>query len=113
GGDEVWAAFAAQEVAEQVRDERRAAALRRLTGSEEAVAEADAAYEAALRRRPRALIVVDAVHLRTYGTRPLGSRYEEISEIARCLRKPMINLRDSGALEDNADVVILLHRDDA
>ncbi|MER8226467.1 replicative DNA helicase [Streptomyces sp. NPDC094143] len=86
------------------------------------------------------LIVVDAVHLLTYGTRPLGSRYEEISEIARCLKllakelrlpivaistlnrspeqrtdkKPMINdLRDSGALEDNADVVILLHREDA
>ncbi|MEU8718572.1 replicative DNA helicase [Streptomyces sp. NPDC048663] len=86
------------------------------------------------------LIVVDAVHLLTYGTRPLGSRYEEISEIARCLkllakelrlpivavstlnrspeqridRKPMINdLRDSGALEDNADIVLLLHREDA
>lgn len=86
------------------------------------------------------LIVVDAIHLLTYGTRPLGSRYEEISEIARCLKllakelrvpiiaistlnrgpeqrtdkRPMINdLRDSGALEDNADVVILLHREDA
>ncbi|MFJ3229160.1 replicative DNA helicase [Streptomyces sp. NPDC086783] len=86
------------------------------------------------------LIMVDAVHLLTYGTRPLASRYEEISEIARCLKllakelqlpivaistlnrspeqrtdkKPMINdLRDSGALEDNADVVILLHREDA
>ncbi|MFF4361071.1 DnaB-like helicase C-terminal domain-containing protein [Streptomyces sp. NPDC001604] len=86
------------------------------------------------------LIVVDAVHLLTYGTRPLGSRYEEISEIARCPKllakelrlpivaistlnrspeqrtdkKPMINdLRGSGALEDNADVVILLHREDA
>lgn len=86
------------------------------------------------------LIVVDAVHLLTYGTRPLGSRYEEISEIARCLkllakelqipivaistlnrgpeqrtdRKPMLNdLRDSGALEDNADLVILIHREDA
>ncbi|MGW2520826.1 hypothetical protein ACWC09_28190 [Streptomyces sp. NPDC001617] len=53
GGDEAWMAYAAQEVAEQVRDERRVAALRRLTGSEEAVAEADAAYEAALRQRPR------------------------------------------------------------
>ncbi|MEU4655118.1 replicative DNA helicase [Streptomyces sp. NPDC023723] len=86
------------------------------------------------------LIVIDAVHLLTYGTRPLSSRYEEISEIARCLkllakelqlpivaistlnrgpeqrtdRKPMISdLRDSGALEDNADVVILIHREDA
>jgi replicative DNA helicase len=86
------------------------------------------------------LIIVDAVHLLTYGTRPLSSRYEEISEIARCLkllakelqvpivaistlnrspeqrtdRKPMINdLRDSGALEDNADLIILLHREDA
>ncbi|MFI6689181.1 replicative DNA helicase [Streptomyces sp. NPDC050485] len=86
------------------------------------------------------LIVVDALHLLTYGTRPFVSRYEEISEIARCLkllakelhvpviavselnrgpeqrtdRRPMVSdLRDSGALEDNADVVILLHRDDA
>ncbi|GGS09387.1 MULTISPECIES: replicative DNA helicase [Streptomyces] len=86
------------------------------------------------------LIVVDAVHLLTYGTRQLSSRYEEISEIARCLKllakelqlpivaistlnrgpeqrtdkKPLISdLRDSGALEDNADVVILIHREDA
>jgi replicative DNA helicase len=70
----------------------------------------------------------------------IGSRYEEISEIARCLklmakeldvpvvavsqlnrgpeqrtdRRPMLSdLRDSGALEDNADLVILLHREDA
>ncbi|MFE4824890.1 hypothetical protein ACFRFU_52930 [Streptomyces sp. NPDC056704] len=53
-GGEVWAACTAQEVAKQVRDERRAAALRRLTGSGEAVAEADAVYEAALRQHPRA-----------------------------------------------------------
>ncbi|MDQ0577889.1 replicative DNA helicase [Streptomyces rishiriensis] len=86
------------------------------------------------------LIVVDAVHMLTYGTRPLGNRYEEISEIARCLKllakelqlpivaistlnrgpeqridkKPLLNdLRDSGALEDNADVVIFIHREDA
>ncbi|GGU40991.1 hypothetical protein GCM10010289_72360 [Streptomyces violascens] len=86
------------------------------------------------------LIVVDALHLLTYGTRPFVSRYEEISDISRCLkllakelhvpviavselnrgaeqradRKPMMSdLRDSGALEDNADVVILLHREDA
>ncbi|MEU9314188.1 DnaB-like helicase C-terminal domain-containing protein [Streptomyces sp. NPDC048256] len=71
---------------------------------------------------------------------PLGNRYEEISEIARCLKllakelqlpivaistlncgpeqridkKPLLNdLRDSGALEDNADVVIFIHREDA
>ncbi|MFF7780269.1 replicative DNA helicase [Streptomyces tanashiensis] len=86
------------------------------------------------------LIVVDALHMLTYGTRPMESRYEEISEISRRLKllateldvpvialsqlnrgpesradkKPMISdLRDSGALEDNADIVILLHRDDA
>ncbi|MFI9176108.1 replicative DNA helicase [Streptomyces lincolnensis] len=91
-------------------------------------------------RRNVQLIVVDALHLLTYGTRPRDNRYEEISEIARCLKllakelqipivaistlnrgpeqridkKPMLNdLRDSGALEDNADVVILLHREDA
>jgi hypothetical protein len=39
--------------AELVRDERRVAAMRRLMASEDAVAEADAAYEAALRKRPR------------------------------------------------------------
>ncbi|MFF9090481.1 hypothetical protein ACF1BE_29630 [Streptomyces sp. NPDC014991] len=60
GGDEVWVAYAAQEVAERVRDERRAAALRRLAGSDEAVAEADAAYEAALRQRPRAVEAAEA-----------------------------------------------------
>ncbi|MFG2885682.1 replicative DNA helicase [Streptomyces sp. NPDC048297] len=86
------------------------------------------------------LIVIDAVHMLTFGTRQLSSRYEEISEIARCLKllakelrlpivavstlnrgpeqrtdkRPMISdLRDSGALEDNADAVILIHRDDA
>ncbi|MFD9047832.1 replicative DNA helicase [Streptomyces zaomyceticus] len=86
------------------------------------------------------LIAVDAMHLLRYGTRPLGSRYEEISEISRCLkllsmeldipvvavstlnrasaqrtdRRPdLIDLRDSGALEDNADNVILIHREDA
>ncbi|MFI7359481.1 replicative DNA helicase [Streptomyces avidinii] len=91
-------------------------------------------------QRHIALIVVDALHLLTYGTRPFSSRYEEISEIARCLKllakeldvpvvavsqlnrgpeqrtdkRPMISdLRDSGALEDNADIVILLHREDA
>ncbi|WP_331736955.1 hypothetical protein OG426_55730 (plasmid) [Streptomyces canus] len=53
GGDEVWTAYAAQEVAELVRDERRVAAMRRLMASEDAVAEADAAYEAALRKRSR------------------------------------------------------------
>ncbi|MEU1628252.1 replicative DNA helicase [Streptomyces sp. NPDC020096] len=86
------------------------------------------------------LIVVDALHMLTYGTRPFASRYEEISEISRCLKllakeldvpvlaisqlnrgpeqrtdkRPQVNdLRDSGALEDNADLVILLHREDA
>jgi replicative DNA helicase len=86
------------------------------------------------------LIVVDALHLLTYGTRPMESRYEEISEISRRLKllatelgvpvialsqlnrgpearidkKPWLSdLRDSGALEDNADLVILLHREDA
>ncbi|MCG0284012.1 replicative DNA helicase [Streptomyces sp. PSAA01] len=91
-------------------------------------------------QRDLRLIVVDALHLLTYGTRPFASRYEEISEISRCLKllamelevpvvavsvlnrgpeqrtdkKPQISdLRDSGALEDNADVVILVHREDA
>lgn len=86
------------------------------------------------------LIVVDALNLISYGTRPFASRYEEISEISRCLkllakeleipivaisqlnrspeqrpdRKPQVNdLRDSGALEDNADLIILIHREDA
>lgn len=85
------------------------------------------------------LIAVDALHMLNYGTRQLGSRYEEISEISRCLKllakelqipivavstlnrnaelrtdkRPMLSdLRDSGALEDNADVVVLIHRED-
>ncbi|MFI0742680.1 replicative DNA helicase [Streptomyces sp. NPDC021100] len=86
------------------------------------------------------LIAVDDLQLLNYGPRPLGSRYEEVSEIARGLKllakeldipviaashlnrgpeqrtdkRPLLSdLRDSGALEDNADLVILLHRDDA
>ncbi|MFE4801584.1 replicative DNA helicase [Streptomyces sp. NPDC056708] len=86
------------------------------------------------------LLAVDDVQQLHYGTRPLGSRYEEVSEIARGLKHlakeleipvvavstlnrgpeqrvdklPLISdLRDSGALEDNADLVILLHREDA
>ncbi|MGW1910452.1 hypothetical protein ACWCQS_06810 [Streptomyces sp. NPDC002076] len=41
------------QVAQQIRDKRRADALRRLLGSQEAVAEADAAHETCLRRRGR------------------------------------------------------------
>ncbi|UUY52379.1 replicative DNA helicase (plasmid) [Streptomyces yangpuensis] len=86
------------------------------------------------------LIVVDDLQMFTYGTRPFSSRYEEISEISRCLKllakeleipivavsklnrgpeqradkRPQVSdLRDSGALEDNADLAILLHREDA
>ena len=45
----VLAAFTAQEVAERIRDERRASAHRRLAASEEAEAEADAVYGTVLR----------------------------------------------------------------
>ncbi|OEJ36314.1 replicative DNA helicase [Streptomyces agglomeratus] len=85
------------------------------------------------------LIAVDDVQLLNYSNRPLGSRYQEVSEIARSLKHlakelqiPVIavstlnrgpeqrtdklpvlsDLRDSGALEDNADLVILIHRED-
>ncbi|MEU0060389.1 hypothetical protein [Streptomyces sp. NPDC006334] len=51
--DPAWVAFTAPEVAQRIRDERRAAALRRLERSPEAAAEADAVYEACLRRRGR------------------------------------------------------------
>ncbi|GAA2615599.1 hypothetical protein GCM10010304_81150 [Streptomyces roseoviolaceus] len=46
------AAFTAQEVAERIRDERRASAHSQLLGSEEAETEAEAVYETVLRRRP-------------------------------------------------------------
>nr|AAZ23095.1 possible DNA helicase [Streptomyces fradiae] len=86
------------------------------------------------------LIAVDDLQHLPYGTRRLASRYEEVSEIARGLKRmakelqiPVIavstlnrgaeqrpdkrlllsDLRDSGALEDNADLVILSHREDA
>jgi replicative DNA helicase len=86
------------------------------------------------------LIAVDDLQHLPYGTRRLASRYEEVSEIARGLKRmakelqipviavstlnrgpeqrpdkrPLLNdLRDSGALEDNADLVILIHREDA
>lgn len=86
------------------------------------------------------LAVVDTINLMTYGTRPFDTRYLEISEIARCLKqlakeleipiiavsqlnrgpeqrpdkKPMVaDLRDAGTIEDNADIVLLLHREAA
>ncbi|MFI9119041.1 replicative DNA helicase [Streptomyces bikiniensis] len=86
------------------------------------------------------LVVVDSLQSLEYGTRRFGSRYEEVSEIARGLKtlareldipviavsdltrgpeqrtdkKPVISdLRDSGTLEELADLVILLHREDA
>ncbi|MYZ34407.1 MULTISPECIES: replicative DNA helicase [unclassified Streptomyces] len=86
------------------------------------------------------MVALDDLQHLAYGTRRLSSRYEEISEIARCLKhlameleipivavstlnrgpeqrvdkRPMVaDLRDSGAIEDNADIVILLHRGDA
>ncbi|MFE5793371.1 replicative DNA helicase [Streptomyces sp. NPDC056503] len=86
------------------------------------------------------LVVVDSLQSLDYGTRRFSSRYEEVSEIARGLKalakelditvvavsdltrgpeqrtdkKPMISdLRDSGTLEETADLVILLHREDA
>jgi replicative DNA helicase len=86
------------------------------------------------------LAIVDTVNMMTYGTRPFDTRYLEISEIARCFkqlakeleipivavsqlnrgaeqrtdRRPMMaDLRDAGTLEDNADVVLLLHREAA
>ena len=79
------------------------------------------------------LIAVDDLQLLNYGTRPLGSRCQEVSEVARSLKNlakeleiPVIavstlnrgpeqrtdkrpylsDLRDSGAQEDNADFVI-------
>ncbi|MFE5407079.1 hypothetical protein ACFQ9Z_38610 [Streptomyces sp. NPDC056580] len=51
--DPAWVAFTAPQVAQQIRDGRRAAALRQLLATQEAVAEADAAYEAALQRGSR------------------------------------------------------------
>jgi replicative DNA helicase len=85
------------------------------------------------------LIAVDDLQLLNYGTRPLGSRCQEVSEVARSLKNlakeleiPVIavstlnrgpeqrtdkrpylsDLRDSGALEDNADFVILIYREE-
>ena len=86
------------------------------------------------------LIVVDALHLLTYDLRPVDTRYEESSEITRRLkalatklkvpvivlahlnrgseirsdRRPTLDdLRKSGVPENHADLVILLHREDA
>lgn len=86
------------------------------------------------------LLIIDTINMMTYGTRRFDNRYLEISEIARCLkqlakeleipivavsqlnrgpeqridRRPALpDLRDAGTLEDNADVVLLLHREAA
>ncbi|MFJ1757326.1 replicative DNA helicase [Kitasatospora sp. NPDC088134] len=91
-------------------------------------------------RRGVKLIVVDPVQLLNYGLRPFASRYEEVNEISRHLklmakelgvpvlavsklnrgpaqrpdRRPQpVDLRDSGTLEDDADLLLLLHREDA
>ncbi|MEG8280954.1 hypothetical protein [Streptomyces sp. AHA2] len=50
--DQRLLAFTAREVAERIRDERRASAHSRLLRSEEADAEAEAVYDTMLRRRP-------------------------------------------------------------
>jgi replicative DNA helicase len=92
------------------------------------------------RKHDLRLAIVDTINMMTYGTRPFDNRYLEISEIARCLKqlakelgipivaisqlnrgpeqrsdkRPMLHdLRDAGTLEDNADVVVLLHREAA
>ncbi|MEU3189476.1 replicative DNA helicase [Streptomyces sp. NPDC006992] len=86
------------------------------------------------------LVVVDYLQLMQYGGRRHESRQEEISVISRGLKllakelhvpvialsqlnrgpeqrtdkKPMVSdLRESGSLEQDADIVILLHREDA
>ncbi|WP_053651253.1 replicative DNA helicase [Streptomyces sp. XY431] len=86
------------------------------------------------------LAVVDYVQLLDYGLRRFQSRYEEINEISRHLkilareleipivllsqlnrgpehridkRPQLFDMRDSGTLEDDADLVIMLHREDA
>ncbi|MFJ9520645.1 replicative DNA helicase [Kitasatospora sp. NPDC101801] len=86
------------------------------------------------------LIVIDPVQLLHYGLRQFSSRYEEVNEISRHAKAmameldiPVVvlsqlnrgpeqradkrpqpyDLRDSGTLEDDADLVILLHREDA
>ncbi|MDH6543720.1 replicative DNA helicase [Streptomyces sp. SPB4] len=86
------------------------------------------------------MIVIDKLQLIPYGTRPRTSRYEEVSDIclgltrlAKELQIPVLavstlsrgperrpdktpvlsDLRDSGVLEANADLVILIHREDA
>ncbi|MFC8247599.1 hypothetical protein [Streptomyces chartreusis] len=51
-GDEALAAFTAPQIAQRILDERRAGAVRRLLVSKEAETEAEAVYEAFLRRRP-------------------------------------------------------------
>ncbi|MFG2424979.1 hypothetical protein ACGFWD_38960 [Streptomyces sp. NPDC048448] len=49
--DPRWIAFTTPQIAQQILDDRRAAALRRLLGSQDVVAEVDAAYAACRRRR--------------------------------------------------------------
>ncbi|MGW2401795.1 replicative DNA helicase [Kitasatospora sp. NPDC001664] len=86
------------------------------------------------------LIVLDHVQLLDQGRHKYGTRYEDINQASRRLKllarelevpivvlsqlnrgpeqrddkRPQIyDLRDSGTLEDDADLVVLLHRDDA
>ncbi|MFI9789002.1 replicative DNA helicase [Kitasatospora sp. NPDC051984] len=86
------------------------------------------------------LIVIDYIQLMKSGTRSPESRQQEVSDISRSLKllakqlkvpvvglsqlnrgpeqrtdkKPLVSdLRESGSLEQDADIVILLHREDA
>lgn len=85
------------------------------------------------------IIVIDYLQLLTSGAKTIESRQQEVSEFSRSIKllakeldvpiiavaqlnrdpekrndkKPMVSdLRESGSLEQDADVVILLHRDD-
>ena len=58
------------------------------------------------------LIVIDYLQLMHVGGRHMDNRVQEVAEISRSLKIMLSDLRESGAIEQDADIVMFIYRDD-